>query len=208
MFAFDASDAARRTGVLRWIARHQAPVSILLVTFTAAYFQLLSLLFVVQQRPARWRLEATLLALRHALFFATAFCLLGMGYGLLFLIVHYATVGCYLGAVFATNHTGLPVLDPAPADSERMFEVTRNVRTGALGDYLFGGLNYQIEHHLWPNLPRFALREAAAQLRAERKEKGLPYCESNWGEALLAVLRQFHAVGADLRDGRHAAQPG
>lgn len=208
VFAFGTSDAGGRTGVLRLIARHQAPVSLVLVACTAAYFQIMSLLFLLRQKPDHWGLETVLLAIRHGVFFGIVFTSLGATYGLLFLACHYAAVGWYLGAVFATNHYGLPVLAAGADDSERMFAVTRNVRTGRIGEYLFGGLNYQIEHHLWPSLPRFALREAAVQLSAERIKRRLPYHESGWGEALLAVLREFHATGADLRGRQRAAQPG
>lgn len=31
---------------------------------------------------------------------------------------------------------------------------TRNMRSGIFIDWLWGGLNYQIEHHLFPTMPR------------------------------------------------------
>jgi fatty acid desaturase len=205
-FAFTAEDAARRRGVVGFVSRHQAAALLGLVTCTAAYFQVLSILFLLKHRPRRWRLELTAIFARHALFFGTVAALLGLPVGVAFVALHYAAVGAYLGLVFMTNHYGLPVCAAAPgADAEHSFAVTRNVRTGPIGDYLFGGLNYQIEHHLQPQLPRYALPLAAARLRAARRARDLPYHESTWGEALVAVLRDFHGLGAGLRKARDAA---
>ena len=208
-FAFSVEDAARRRGILGFVARHQAAALLGLVTCTAAYFQVLSVLFLLKHRPRRWRLELAAVFARHALFFGCVVALLGLPAGLAFIALHYAAVGSYLGLIFMTNHYGLPVYAAAPgADPERSFAVTRNVRTGRLGDYLFGGLNYQIEHHLQPQLPRYALPLAAVRLRTARRARDLPYHECSWGEALAAVLRDFHCLGAGLRKARDAAPSG
>jgi fatty acid desaturase len=203
VFAFDREEAARRSGTLRLIARHQAAAFPLLVACTAAYFQVLSLAFLVRRRPRGWGLELALLAVRHAAFLGLVFVALEPGFGAAFLALHYAATGWYLGGVFATNHYGLPVHDAPGGD--RTLHVTRNVRTGWLGDYLFGGLNYQIEHHLYPSLPRFALRRVSAQVRARSTRLGLPYHETGWAQALRAVMRDFHGVGRNLRRAARAA---
>ena len=83
-------------------------------------------------------------------------------------------------------------------EPERTLRVTRNVRTGRVGDYLFGGLNYQIEHHLKPGLPRHALRETAARTRARFRAQGHTYHETDWRAAMRAVFAQLHAVGRAL----------
>lgn len=209
VFAFTSAAAAGRRGLARAIARYQAAGLIALVTCTAAYFQVLSLLYLLRRRPRQWRLELGLIVLRHGLFFGTAFHALGWPAVLAFAALHYAAAGLYLGTIFATNHYGLPVREAAQAaDAEHMFAVTRNVRTGRLGDYLFAGLNYQIEHHLNPRMARYDLRAAAQATRAARGALGLPYHEAAWPDAIAEVLRDFHAVGAGLRNPDNAALPG
>jgi fatty acid desaturase len=197
VLAFDRADAARRRGPLRWIARHQAVVFPVLVAFTALYFQALSLGYLVTRRPRGWPLELATLLARHGALLALAVGALGPWGAGAFLAVHYAAAGVYMGCIFATNHYALPLQESA--DAERILHITRNVRTGALGDYLFGGLNYQIEHHLYPMLPRYLLRATAAEVRARCAREGLPYLESGWIRAMADVLRAFHDVGRDLR---------
>ncbi|OEV25008.1 delta fatty acid desaturase, partial [Streptomyces nanshensis] len=63
--------------------------------------------------------------------------------------------GVYLGSIFAPNHKGMPTLkgDERPDFLRRQVLTSRNVRGGPLTDLALGGLNYQIEHHLFPSMP-------------------------------------------------------
>ena len=52
---------------------------------------------------------------------------------------------------------------------------------GELRDFLHGYLNYQIEHHLWPDLPPSAYQRAAPRVKAICEKHGVPYVqESVW----------------------------
>lgn len=211
VFAFQAEALADRPAWRRWAGRHQAWLFLPLVACTAAYFQGLSLVHVLRVRPPGWLAEFIALALRHAVFFGLALHSLGPAGAAAFVLLHYGLTGLYLGAVFACNHYGLPVLPPGTdlPEPERTLTVTRNVRTGPVGDYLFGGLNYQIEHHLQPGLPRHALREAATRTRAWCLAEGRTYHETDWQGAMRAVFAQLHTVGQALGPAtarrRHAA---
>ena len=46
-------------------------------------------------------------------------------------------------------------------------------------DFMMGYLNYQIEHHVWPDLPMLKYRQAAPQLKAICKKYGVPYIEES-----------------------------
>ena len=61
-----------------------------------------------------------------------------------------------MGCSFAPNHKGMPVLSAGHTlDFLRKQVLTsRNIRGGWFVDILLGGLNYQIEHHLFPSMPR------------------------------------------------------
>lgn len=48
-----------------------------------------------------------------------------------------------------------------------------------LKDFLQGYLNYQIEHHVWPDLPLLKYRQAAPQLKAICRKHGVPYIEES-----------------------------
>ena len=46
-------------------------------------------------------------------------------------------------------------------------------------DFLQGYLNYQIEHHVWPDLPLLKYRQAAPRLKAICLRHGVPYIEES-----------------------------
>ena len=64
---------------------------------------------------------------------------------------------------------------------------------------MLGGLNYQIEHHLFPNMPRPNLRRAQPLIRAFCQHHGLNYTEASLVGSYAEAVRHLHAVGAPLR---------
>jgi fatty acid desaturase len=78
---------------------------------------------------------------------------------------------------------------------------SRNVRGGWLTDFAMGGLNYQIEHHLFPSMPRPSLRRSQALVAAFCADRGLPYCQATLLGSYAQALRHLNVTG------RHA-QPG
>jgi fatty acid desaturase len=119
----------------------------------------------------------------------------------LFIAVHQALMGVYLGCSFAPNHKGMPVLAPGQKlDYLRKQVLTsRNVAGGRWVDFLLGGLNYQIEHHLFPNMPRPNLRRAQALVHDFCTRHGIPYSQCGLLRSYTEVLRHLHHVGAPLR---------
>jgi fatty acid desaturase len=73
------------------------------------------------------------------------------------------------------------------------------VRGSRLVDFLLGGLNYQIEHHLFPNMPRPNLRRAQPLIRAFCREHDIDYSEATMFGSYAEALRHLHTVGAPLR---------
>ncbi len=76
---------------------------------------------------------------------------------------------------------------------------SRNVRGGVLTDLLLGGLNYQIEHHLFPNMPRFSLRRAQLLVRNYCADAQVSYTETSLVGSYVAALRHLNQLGASLR---------
>lgn len=87
---------------------------------------------------------------------------------LAFVVVHQALFGLYMGASFAPNHKGMamPEEHDRPDFLRGQVLTSRNVRGGRVIDFVLGGLNYQIEHHLFPSMPRIALPAAQPLVRA------------------------------------------
>jgi len=146
--------------------------------------------------------EAVLLVTHVAAYATLLLTSLSLGQALAFAAVHQALLGLHLGLAFAPNHKGMEM--PAP-DGERWGHLrrqvltSRNVRGDALTDWFLGGLNYQIEHHLFPSMPRPHLRLAQPTVRAYCREMGIPYTETGLVDSYRQALRHMHEVGAPLR---------
>ena len=130
-----------------------------------------------RSRPA----EAILLGLHIAGYLAVVAVVLSPLKAIVFILVQQGLFGFYLGASFAPNHKGMPILQPEDEHDflRRQVLTSRNVRGGSFNDLVLGGLNYQIEHHLFPSMPRPSLRRSQALIREFCRTEGLPYCEAS-----------------------------
>ena len=61
---------------------------------------------------------------------------------------------------------------------------------------MLGGLNYQIEHHLFPSMPRPSLRLAQPMVREFCAETGVPYVECGLVGSYRQAIGHLHTVGA------------
>jgi fatty acid desaturase len=60
-----------------------------------------------------------------------------------------------------------------------------------------GGLNYQIEHHLFPSMPRPSLARSQEIIREYCESIGVEYTETSAWESYRTVLQHLDDVGAD-----------
>jgi fatty acid desaturase len=205
LVAFTERDAAARRGWRRVLVRHQALISPLIAVFIlllVVAFRVESWLFALRHlRGARRAAEAALLGLNVVLW-GGAIAASGLHLAEVFLGAQ-AVAGLYLAAIVAPNHKGMPVWtdhDPAPF-LERQVLGSRNISPHPLTDFFFGGLNYQVEHHLFPTMPRAHLGRARALVRPFCAAQGLDYDE-------VGVLTSYRRVLSELaRVGRAAAGP-
>ena len=129
-----------------------------------------------------------------------------------FFAVQMAVFGFCLGASFAPAHKGMPIIPPEMKLDflRRQVMVSRNVRGNPVVDWAMGGLNYQIEHHLFPNMPRCNLRKAQPFVKAHCEENGIDYMEVGLFHSYAIVVDYLNNVGirAGLPEDRFgAAQP-
>jgi fatty acid desaturase len=81
----------------------------------------------------------------------------------------------------------------------RQVLTSRNVDGGWLTDFVLGGLNYQIEHHLFPSMPRPNLRRAQALVAAFCADHDVPYMRTSLLESYTQALRHLDRVGRPTR---------
>jgi fatty acid desaturase len=198
VIAFTPGVAAARTGWAAAFTRRQGWWFFVLLPFEGVNLHLQSVLRVSGGSPMRLRaVESGLLAVRLGGYLAVLFLLLTPGRALAFLGVQLAVFGVLLGGAFAPNHIGMPIV-PATARPDflrRQVLMSRNVRGGAVVGFLMGGLQHQIEHHLFPSMPRPALKRARALVRAHCARHGIGYEETSLPQAYARIIRYLNAVG-------------
>lgn len=114
---------------------------------------------------------------------------------LLFAIINTAT-GFYLFNIFAPNHKGMPQLGKGVRISfiEQQVLTSRNVKGHWLTDFIYMGLNYQIEHHLFPNTPRNKLNKITPFVLDFCKKKDLEYTSVGVIESNKIILSELQKV--------------
>ena len=147
----------------------------------------------------------SLLAAHAALYLVAVLLVLSPEKALVFVVGQQATWGVYMGCSFAPNHKGMPRVAPGERLDflRRQVITTRNVRGHRITDFLLGGLNYQVEHHLFPNMPRDNLRVAQPLVRAYCEGLQITYTETSLIGSYRQALRYLHSIGAPLRDAQN-----
>lgn len=199
--AFTTGQASARRGVHRFIARHQRYLFFPLVLLEGVQLHVASIQ-ALARRGLRHRLwEAALLGLHVVAYLTAVLLVLPPVKAAVFVIVQQALFGLYLGCSFAPNHKGMAILDADDRTDflRRQVMTSRNVRGGTVTDFMLGGLNYQIEHHLFPSMPRPNLRRSQAAIKAFCRQHGLTYCETTLIRSYAQALRHLDEVGRPLR---------
>ncbi|XVU23896.1 fatty acid desaturase family protein [Actinoplanes sp. CA-054009] len=197
-------------GVLAWspenargfIGKYQAYLFFPLLTLLGLSLKRDSVRAILNGTVKRRGLEGALLAVHFVAYIAALVLVLSPLQALAFFVVHQAIFGIYLGMTFAPNHKGMPHPDGTEDFLRKQVLTSRNVRGGAIVDVALGGLNYQIEHHLFPAMPTPNLPKAQPIVQAYCAEIGVPYEMTGLTESYRQALTHLHEVGADLRAGR------
>ena len=196
-FAFTHAQARACPRAARLLYRYQAYLFFPLLLFEGIALHVASVV-TLRSRAVRYRpAELGLLAAHVAGYLAAVLLVLSPVKAAVFILVNQGLFGLYLGCSFAPNHKGMPILS---ADDEsdflrRQVVTSRNVRGGWLTDFAMGGLNYQIEHHLFPSMPSANLRRAESVVRTFCQRHDLPYCQRSLAGSYAETLRHLNSVG-------------
>ncbi|WP_329126634.1 acyl-CoA desaturase [Streptomyces sp. NBC_01465] len=197
--------AAQREGFARWLTRNQARLFFPMLLLEGIALKIYGFQDLKRQ-PARERaVEGALLLLHLGGYLTLLLTTMSVPTAIVFALLHHALFGLHLGMTFAPNHKGMEMPDPESEERwghlKRQVLTSRNVRGGLLTDWFLGGLNYQIEHHLFPNMPRPHLRLVQPLVRAHCRELGIPYTETGLVDSYRQALTHMHEVGEPLRAG-------
>jgi len=122
-----------------------------------------------------------------------------------FFAMHYVS-GFILAIIFQPAHVIDGTEYPMPDDDgnlennwaiHQLHTTTNFANKSRLFSWYVGGLNYQVEHHLFPNVCHVHYRNIAPIVEQTAKEFGLPYkSKETFIEALAAHAKLMKALGA------------
>jgi fatty acid desaturase len=203
MFAHSADQIGNRRAIFHPIIAFQAflyPVigSLLFVSMRSS-----SIAHLFTDRARLRVLQAVGLTVHFAAWLVLLLLIGSWEAAVLFLLVSQVTFSIYNVAVFAPNHKGMENLtdDNMPDFLRTQVLTSRNVRGGLIADFMYGGLNYQIEHHLFPTLPRNQLGRLQPIVRDYCRELGVPYHETSVAQSYREIFSSLHSAGAPIRSG-------
>ncbi len=203
LLSFFKKQNKEKSGLARITAAYQHILFLPMLLFEIWHMRIAAIRYLITRRDKEKNSknirECALIIFHLMAYMALWFLLVSPFYALLFMFIHHGVMGVYLGLVFATNHKGMPIISESSDFVAMQVLTARNVRGGRLLTFVFGGLNFQIEHHLFPKAPRNRLRRIQKIVKIFCAERNIPYCEMN----LLASYRQIYLylknVSAPLR---------
>jgi fatty acid desaturase len=195
---FVPGEEVGRTGFMRWFTRRQGWLFFPLLTLFGPSLHLTAIQSLATTPVIKHRAtEGLLVGVRLIGFPTLVFLTLGPALGAAFMAVQLATFGLYMGATFAPNHKGMPLL---PKDLKidflrRQVLTSRNIRGGWFTDIAMGGLNYQIEHHIFPRMASVNLKQVRPIVQAFCAERDIPYTETGLFESYGIITAYLNRVG-------------
>jgi fatty acid desaturase len=204
VIAFTPAQVSRQhSRVVSWLIAHQGWFFFPILLLEGLSLHASSVRRVFAKEPvARRPVEILFLMTRLGGYLAIVFLVLSPGIAVAFLAVQLGLFGFYMGMAFAPNHKGMPLVPRGMKLDfvRRQVLMSRNIRGNHAIDFLMGGLNYQIEHHLFPSMPRPHLRRAAPLIAEFCTSHGITYTSTGLMQSYGIVLRYINRVGLGERD--------
>lgn len=144
-----------------------------------------------------WLTDASCLLAHYTLWLVVPALWLGALPVVLFYVGLWAVGGVLLAMIFAPAHMGMPILTQAAKQEalwRHQLETTRNLVLPRWISWFFVGLDFQVEHHLFPRMPHQHLRQASPIVRSWCARVGAPYEELGYGAAFMDVTRFLHGA--------------
>jgi len=148
--------------------------------------------------------ELTALTSFFVWFFKLAFSMPTIAEAVAYVFVSHGVAGL-LHVQIVLSHWSMETYKGTPYTSKEtewhlmQLRTTMNVATPEWLDYMHIGLQFQIEHHLYPRLPRHNLRKARALVKPICKKHGIYYHEPGFFEGNIEMWKQLKKVALQAR---------
>lgn len=202
LFAYCERDVAGRGPLARLYYRYQGallPALILLHGLNVQTYDWRYLARVMRspgQRRLLHRMDIAGLCLHWVAWVIVPAFYFPLPYVLLFHVAHRALFGVAMFVMFAPAHypaeaVALETSELAKDPLLLQTATTVNFRTGFVGRLYCAGVEYQIEHHLFPGMSHTHYPHIAPMVEAFCRRHGYPYRTLGWGEALWKSYLTF-----------------
>ncbi len=193
--SFTETQAKKREGISRLITRYQPFILVPAFTILFSVIKLESIKYLFKNRKGA--VDIMLMLAKVTFFLLIASYFVGVLKALVFYLLVNILTNFYFSFAFFPNHMGLPILkgDENLSFLEEQVITSRDIRGGKFFDVVFGGLNYQIEHHLFPNISRKNLSKIKAIVKPFCIKKSILYKDETLAHAWKEILIYLNKVG-------------
>ncbi|MFM2351627.1 MAG: hypothetical protein RL096_108 [Actinomycetota bacterium] len=199
ILSFTPESRDAKKGFERWLSERQGWLFPFLLFLTGFDLLLDSFAGLARKdRPLKIRLlEFGLMVVRQTAPYVGMALMFGWLWAIALWVFQMMIFGFFMGAAFAPNHKGMPLV---PKDAKldffsRQVLTSRNIRGSWLKDNLMGGLNYQVEHHLFPSMARPYLRKAHEIVGEYCRANDITLVEMNLISSYAVIIRYLSKVG-------------
>lgn len=189
---------AKRPRLIRPLLHIQGFLFPLLLPLQSLSMRITSVQHLRRGESKQPRMEAAFMALHVVLYGALLWTTGSIWVALAFLVIHQVTFSLYNSTVFASNHKGMALIraDQRLGFFREQVLTSRNIRKGPVVDFLYGGLNYQVEHHLFPTMPRNNLSKSQPIIRQFCEERGVAFHVTGVIQCYREIFENFQRVGS------------
>eukprot|EP00127_Corallochytrium_limacisporum_P000481 Clim_evm10s14 gene=Clim_evmTU10s14 len=165
---------------LNWVQKYQQYYFLPVLCLLHFYWQVESVIFCVSR--GWWKNTVALLS--NYVFIAWVFSTATFSHW----AVHMALKGFWTASVVFSTHYGEERLgkDHGMAFIEQTVRTSRNITGGLLVDYFTGFISRQVEHHMFPMMPRVNLPKSSPHVKAFLKKYDMPFHE----DSLIECIRR------------------
>ncbi|MGH8980824.1 MAG: fatty acid desaturase family protein [Acidimicrobiales bacterium] len=182
----------------RFLARRKVPLFFLLMLLRSTGLHVAGAQSLLRRRDRAAIVEGLLVVLHAGMYVTIILLVLSPLKAIAFLLVQQAVFSVYLGCSFAPNHKAMPMIGPGAnlGFAEHQVVTAQNVSGGALLTFVLGGLDFQIEHHLFPSMPRPNLKRAQSLVKDFCLTSQLEYCDVGLADSFRRIVRQLREAPA------------
>lgn len=194
--SFSQKNISAKKGIQRFLAKYQAYFYIPTTFFSLLFWQMTTVPYFKKafKKTVFW--EIVLYVIGISAWLILPFVFLESAKLIVIYLVIYPLAGFYLYNLFAPNHKGMPIIEKDTKISflEKQIVTSRTMPGNVVFEFLFVGLNYQIEHHLFPSCPRNKLKLLTPYIKKVCREVGLPYAEESLVESNKIIFSTLNRI--------------